>query len=266
MKNKLTDLESQLEDLFEGAVERAFGRKLAPETIVHELDKAMLDGVKERDPDRTFAPDQFALTLHPKDADRLYQKAPDLQDLLGKTLLELARRNGLSLGKEPHLTIAADPTLEPQTLRVIAWHSTTPLDFTQTMPEEPAQSADKMPDGAFLIIDGGKHFPLDRPVINIGRRIDNQIILEDSHVSRTHAQLRVKQGRFVLFDLGSTAGTMVNGRRVKQHILRPGDVITIARIRLVYGEDPGGPPGTTDAYTPPFPPQPAGDQRTRTQF
>ena len=101
-------------------------------------------------------------------------------------------------------------------------------------------------------------------MINVGRRIDNQIILEDAHVSRTHAQLRVRDRRFVLFDLGSTGGTQVNGRKVKQHILRPGDVITIADFRLVYGEDDGGPPDTATAYTPPFPPRPAGDQETET--
>jgi len=122
-----------------------------------------------------------------------------------------------------------------------------------------------VPIGAFLIIDGTRHFPLDRPVINVGRRLDNQLILENPHVSRTHAQLRVRDGRFVLFDLGSTSGTRVNGRAIKQHILQPGDVVTVANIRMVYGEDPGGPPDTTPPYTPPFPPRPAGDQRTRTK-
>jgi hypothetical protein len=41
-------------------------------------------------------------------------------------------------------------------------------------------------------------------------------------------------------------------------------VITIAGTSIVYGEDPGGPPDQTPAYTPPFPPKPAGDQMTRT--
>jgi pSer/pThr/pTyr-binding forkhead associated (FHA) protein len=115
-----------------------------------------------------------------------------------------------------------------------------------------------------LIIEGRRHFPLDRTVVNVGRRLDNQLILDDPRVSRTHAQLRVREGRYVLFDLGSTSGTIVNGRRVHQHVLRPGDVITIAGTSIVYGEDPGGPPDQTPAYTPPFPPKPAGDQMTRT--
>src|SRR4030065_271660 len=87
--------------------------------------------------------------------------------------------------------------------RVISGHSSNPLEFTQSMSKEPGTTPGKVPGGAFLILDNGQHFPLDRPVINIGRRIDNQIVLEDQHVSRTHAQLRVRDGRFVLFDLGS---------------------------------------------------------------
>jgi pSer/pThr/pTyr-binding forkhead associated (FHA) protein len=93
------------------------------------------------------------------------------------------------------------------------------------------------PRGAFLIIDGDEHFLLDRPVINIGRRKDNQLVLDKPEISRTHAQIRVRQGRFVLFDLGSKSGTQVNDIAIRQHIMQPGDVITICGIHLVYGEE-----------------------------
>jgi hypothetical protein len=147
---------------------------------------------------------------------------------------------------------------------VISWHSSNPLEFTKAMEKQPLEGAVQLPEGAFLILGDGRHFALDKPVINVGRRIDNQIVLEDAHVSRTHAQLRVRDRRYVLFDLGSTGGTNVNGRQVKQHILRPGDVITIAESRMVYGEDEGTSKDTSTAYTPPFPPRPAGDQDTET--
>ncbi|MGD8849638.1 MAG: FHA domain-containing protein, partial [Anaerolineales bacterium] len=111
-------------------------------------------------------------------------------------------------------------------------------------------------------VDGDRHFPLSRPVINIGRRLDNHLIIEDQRISRTHAQIRIRAGRFEIFDLNSSAGTLVNGRAVNHHILQPGDVIALADTRLVYGEDPGGPPDETPVYAPPFPPRPAGDQKT----
>jgi pSer/pThr/pTyr-binding forkhead associated (FHA) protein len=63
--------------------------------------------------------------------------------------------------------------------------------------------------------------------------------------------LKVKEGRFVLADLDSTAGTRVNGRLIKEHVLRPGDVINIAGIEMIYGEDVSGPPEEVPPYQPP---------------
>ncbi len=264
MKDQLIRLEKQLEQLVEGSLARLVGEEVSTPAIASQLARAMADGVRMDEDGRSYAPNQFALTLNPNTAEQLLDQAPDIQANLAKGLLRAARRSGYTIAEEPHITLAADPTLERFEIRVISWHSTNPLEFTQAMTKEAATTPGRLPPGAFLIIDDGRHYPLDRPVINVGRRIDNQIILENPHVSRTHAQLRVREGRFVLFDLGSTGGTKVNGRKIKQHILRAGDVITISDIRLVYGEEPGGPPDTATAYTPPFPPRPAGDQRTKT--
>ncbi|NDJ79160.1 MAG: FHA domain-containing protein, partial [Chloroflexi bacterium] len=79
--------------------------------------------------------------------------------------------------------------------------------------------------------------PLDRSVITIGRRHDNTIVLDDSRISRQHAQLRYRQGAFVLYDLGSRGGTFVNGARITEVALRPGDVIALAGVTVVYVED-----------------------------
>lgn len=264
MKAQLDRIERDLEALVEGSLASLLGARLSAGAVASKLTQAMVDVAKDDQNGRTFAPDQFALTLHPTDATKLLREEPEVQDRLSIGLLEAARQGGMLLVGEPHITVAADPTLGRWQVRVVAWHSGSPLEFTHPM--ESSSSPDQEPasvPGAFLIVNGEGHFPLNRPVINIGRRLDNQLILDDPHVSRTHAQLRVRHGRYVLFDLGSTSGTKVNGRRVKQHALRPGDVISMADARLVYGEDPGGPPDNTAAYTPPFPPRPAGDLRTR---
>lgn len=264
MNNRLARLEEQIEKLIEGSIARILGGGVSASTVAAQLARSMENSVKWTEEGKAYAPDQFALTLHPKDAETLLEHAPDLHTEMARGLIEAARESGYTLAREPQVTLAADPTLLKREMRVIAWHSSNPLEFTRAMAKDAVTTPGKLPLGAYLIIDGQRHFPLDRPVINIGRRIDNQLILEDPHISRTHAQLRVRDNRFVLFDLGSTSGTKVNGRRIKQHILRPGDVITIADIRMVYGEDPSGPPDATPVYKPPFPPRPAGDQRTRT--
>jgi pSer/pThr/pTyr-binding forkhead associated (FHA) protein len=88
-----------------------------------------------------------------------------------------------------------------------------------------------------LIVEGVKVFPLTTAVINIGRRLDNQLIIDDPRVSRNHAQLRSIKGRFVVFDLNSTGGTFVNGQRTSQSVLYPGDVISLSGVSLIFGQD-----------------------------
>ncbi len=264
MREQLSKLEGQLENLFEGSLAKLIGEEISAGTLAGQLARTMEDGLRRDEAGNAYAPNEFALTLHPDDAKRMLDQAPDIQAILSESLAQAAQRCGYSLTHQPSITLASDPTLAPREIRVISWHSSNPLEFTKAMERQPQDQGVLLPKGAFLILGDGRHYALDQPVINVGRRIDNQIVLEDAHVSRTHAQLRVRDGRFVLFDLGSTGGTQVNGRKVKQHILRPGDVITISELRLVYGEDDGGPPDTATAYTPPFPPRPAGDQETET--
>jgi pSer/pThr/pTyr-binding forkhead associated (FHA) protein len=101
---------------------------------------------------------------------------------------------------------------------------------------------------AFLIVNGTETFPLTGSVVNIGRRETNQLVINDPRVSRNHAQLRAVHGVYILFDLNSTGGTYVNGMRVYQQNLQAGDVISLAGVALVYGEDTTNlnPPGDGD--------------------
>jgi hypothetical protein len=263
MANPLDRIEERIEQFVEGALSRLIGIQISAVDVAAQLARALSEGVRRTEEGKPFAPDKYALTFHPEDAQTLLEKAPDLHGELSQGLLEVARECEYLVFRDPVVTIAVDPTLRPRQLRVVAWHSTAPLEFTQTMQREPKTNPGALPSGAYLIVEGNRHFPLDRPVVNIGRRLDNHIILDDPRVSRTHAQIRIRNGRFEIFDLGSSAGTLVNGQDVRQHMLQTGDVIELAGTRLVYGEDPGGPPDETPAYSPPFPPKPSGDQRTR---
>ena len=108
---------------------------------------------------------------------------------------------------------------------------------------------------AFLIVDGLQTFPLTQPVVNIGRDPSNHLRLEDPRVSRNHAQLRFALGRFVIFDLDSTAGTFVNGVAVSSQQLNPGDVISLAGVPLVFGQEAASLSGYTQEL-PAEPPAP----------
>jgi pSer/pThr/pTyr-binding forkhead associated (FHA) protein len=114
------------------------------------------------------------------------------------------------------------------------------LDNTENVPEDlqakPDDDVATVPEDAFVIVDGIRVIPLTQPIVNIGRRVDNTLVIDDPRVSRTHAQLRAINGRYIIFDLNSTGGTFINGERVTQSILYPGDVISLAGADLIYGQ------------------------------
>ena len=114
------------------------------------------------------------------------------------------------------------------------------LDNTENVPEDlqakPDDDVATVPEDAFVIVDGIRVIPLTQPIVNIGRRVENTLVIDDPRVSRTHAQLRAINGRYIIFDLNSTGGTFINGERVTQSILYPGDVISLAGADLIYGQ------------------------------
>lgn len=94
-----------------------------------------------------------------------------------------------------------------------------------------------IPENVFLIFQGVKAFPLNQPVTSIGRSHDNTVVIDDPRISRHHLEIRVIQESFVVFDLNSTGGTYVNGQRIKQGLLYPGDLISLAGVNLVFMVD-----------------------------
>jgi pSer/pThr/pTyr-binding forkhead associated (FHA) protein len=96
-----------------------------------------------------------------------------------------------------------------------------------------------IPQNAFFVIEGVRVYPLVKDVISIGRRMENDLVIDDPRVSRRHAELRAnqEQGQFVLIDLNSTGGTFVNGRRISQSILYPGDSISMGGVLLTFNQD-----------------------------
>jgi hypothetical protein len=244
------DLDSSLNRLLQLTWSKVPGSRLDLPGLQRQLLQEIQAAARTDGVGKGHAPDQYTLSLHPGEITLLYATVPDAQSLLSHELSKVLREAGYRLAREPHITLATDPTLEAGEARVIAWHSRDPLLMSGIVP--PVIPKDSPPHGAFLIVDGRKHFPLVSSVVTIGRNQDNDLLLASPHISRKHAQLRVKDGKYVITDLDSTSGTLVNGSPVREARLEPGDVITLANVEMIYGEDPGGPPGVTPPYAPPF--------------
>jgi FHA domain len=66
----------------------------------------------------------------------------------------------------------------------------------------------------------------------LGRSSRCDVVVSDLTVSRRHARLFFRDGKWLLQDLASTNGTLVNGRRVGRCELRPGDRLLVGEARL----------------------------------
>ncbi|MEW6128359.1 MAG: adenylate/guanylate cyclase domain-containing protein [Acidobacteriota bacterium] len=81
-------------------------------------------------------------------------------------------------------------------------------------------------------------YPLSAPEVRIGRAIEfNQIVLNDEKVSRWHASIRRVGGNFILNDLNSANGTLINGKRITELPLKDNDTITIGTYELFFAQD-----------------------------
>jgi hypothetical protein len=254
MKYTLKHLEDRLERWIEGSIIRLFGHQIPAASLASQLTEAMKNGLQSSEHGTTHAPDHYRVALNPETIYQLEIPTQELASQLSTGLADAARKEGILFVREPQIMIYPDASVAQWDIKVTAWHGTSPLEDTHEMDLSPTKGDLIPPNGAFLIIDGDQHFIIDRPIINIGRREDNQLILDSPLVSRAHAQIRIRHGRFMLFDLGSKSGTFVHGIAIKQHILRPGDVITIADVQLVYGEETISSADETIGFTP-IPPQ-----------
>jgi hypothetical protein len=235
---KLEKLEAQLRSLIEDHLLKALpGSKLEAQ-IAQQLAAAMHGSIKTQPDGSALAPNMYIIVAHTSSLTQ-WRGEPGLLDELLNALIAAGGEAGLRFSSSPTLTTAAEPSMQPGEARVLVSFSAESLAETQGMIPKTSGDIDSgtIPGNAFLIIQGTKIFPLKQSVVNIGRRLDNHIVIDDPRVSRNHAQLRAVRGHFMLFDLDSTGGTFVNNERTTQSVLYPGDVISLAGVMLIFGQD-----------------------------
>lgn len=93
------------------------------------------------------------------------------------------------------------------------------------------------PVGSLFFTHGsraGQEVPLARDTFFIGRSKNNNLVLNDKSVSRKHAVINMLEGEYVISDLNSLKGTYVNGKKIEEVVLKPGDVINIGENRMQF--------------------------------
>lgn len=233
---RLEELETRLQALLEEHLLRLLPGYTPQERIARKLALSMQENLRET-PQGVQAPNIFILTAHPSALAR-WTGESGLLERLAEALYTVGSEAGWSFLSRPVLRTVADASLAEGEIRILVSFGEGEAAETLGMtPPAGAAEEEAIPPNAFLILNGVKIIPLTRPVINVGRRLDNHVVLDDPRVSRSHAQLRAIKGRYVIFDLNSTGGTYVNNQRVNQSVLYPGDVISLAGVTLIYGQD-----------------------------
>lgn len=80
----------------------------------------------------------------------------------------------------------------------------------------------------------GRAYLLPNRPLNVGRATNNDIVLPYQGISRSHARLSPIEHSFLLTDLESHNGTLINGHRVVEAVLRPGDIVQFGRLRFIF--------------------------------
>jgi hypothetical protein len=245
----LRNLEAKLEGLFEGTFSRTFKSKVQPVEIARKLAKEMQDN-KSVSISRTYVPNQYVVWLSPDDRTQFEGYEDGLKKELSDYLLEHARGEGLALLTRPSVDFQTDERLNLGEFGIQAMLVRPPEDERPELQPEPAEFGHTMvysvdrdahrlepparSGGRAMLVGGGKRTVLSGNRVVIGRSRDCDVTLDDPNVSRRHAELRREGATWVVADLGSTNGVKVNGHRVAEGALSPGDEITVGLERMIF--------------------------------
>src|SRR5690349_4632825 len=255
----LRSLEEKIAGLVEGTFGRVFRSEVRPVELARKLAKEM-DEHKTVSVSRTYVPNEYVVWLSPDDRQRYEGVEQSVIDELGAYLLEHARRERLALVSRPQIEFRTDDRLalgefgiqarlvqpaEPGGPEHHGGHEARPADMGHTMvysTSDRHQSAlNEVGSGAgvarrrAIVVAGGKRLVVPPGGALIGRSRDADIVLDDSIVSRRHAELSPSGQGWLIQDLGSTNGVRVNGRHVEgPHPLESGDRIELGTVSVTF--------------------------------
>ncbi|MCB0194440.1 MAG: DUF3662 domain-containing protein [Anaerolineae bacterium] len=253
--NQFDRLETMAQRLIEGAFSRLFHTQLHPADLARHLAHAIENGYQEGSQNgEPSVPNVYHVTLSPADYDKMIAgstveaETARLRNYLIRLIQEV---DGQSTGII-QVTLDQSAAVRPGKVRINSRYTNGNGTKPRTKTKEAFQIVDDKARRWLLHIDG-QQIALGEPVFRIGRALDNDIVLSDQTVSRYHAQLRWRDGRYHLHPPVSPdiiteqektirldSPTTVNAQSVTHYPLSHDDTIKLGStvLHVVIQSDP----------------------------
>lgn len=264
--NPLRRIENVIAGLVEGGFGRVFRSEVRPMELAHKLAREM-DEHATASVSRTYAPNEYSVWLSEGDRERYEGVEHEIAEELCAYLLEHARREGYALASALHVRFHTDENLQLGEFGIQAQmsrdedesrpargpSSERPRESSSDGPREEGgrtmiySNAERMREAvertggpsrrskALLVVSGRQVVVPPRGAV-LGRSRECDVVLDDSSVSRRHAQLRPQGEEWTLEDMGSTNGVRVNGSPVRgaPRVLQSGDRIKLGSTEMRF--------------------------------
>lgn len=264
--------ERRLEGMVEGAFARAFKSELQPVEVARALAREVDDRAAIIGKGRVLVPNDFVVEIGETDHNRLSVYSDSLGSELATVVKEHANEEGYHLVGPVHVRFRHSDDLQTGVFRVRSGvqptgrPSSTPAFESRDggggqVEQFPAVQA--VPDAGYMpapdfseavgdddrtrvtplrprrqahleTADGAVVGWVTEDVNIVGRGSDSDIKITDPGISRRHAEIRLEGGEYVVTDLGSTNGTIVDGRPVRRASLYDGSRVQFGRTTLTF--------------------------------
>jgi FHA domain-containing protein len=270
----LKHIEKRMESLVEGVFGRAFRRQIHPVEIAKGLTKQMDEG-RMVSISRTYAPNDFTVHLSREDTESIRAYQASLKDELIQYASTHAENKNYHLMTPPRIRFETEDSLRFGEFGVTAKltggdgprEKGAPQDTsgqTRIFRTEESTGGEVEQGTAAISADEARRHGLAREIVElaladevhplegrgpwaIGRSQESDIVINDPNVSRRHARISRADNGFVVEDLGSTNGTLLDGAPIDRERIEGGDELTFGQTTARFirridspGEESGG--------------------------
>ncbi|HEY8685576.1 MAG TPA: DUF3662 and FHA domain-containing protein [Chloroflexota bacterium] len=237
--NLIDRFESFVERLMERTFTRAAGSHLQPVEIGKRLVRVM-EAEQSVGMEGVLVPNAYDVFLSKADYEHFEGARGSMAKNLESHLGRIARQRRFHMIDRPLVTFHVDDEVDSGDLAVEAQMMDIESDapsvpqYTSVLPQVENPTAPRA--GTPNLIWENQSYAVLRSPTKIGRLADNDIVLSDKRVSRHHAELVQQSGRWVVRDTGSTNGTALNGKMIKEAPLKPGDKVSLGGLEIVWDQ------------------------------